>query len=342
MFDNPANWATAGGLVLGAVFGFAVWQQRMCLVAAVGNVSLVRDYRYAIAFALAILVAITGTQLLELLHIVNISNASYRDARFDWIGLSFGGLIFGFGAAFAGGDAARIVVLAGQGSRSGWVAVFFFMLFATITQLGLISVPRIYSLTHNSIMVSGGDTGIAALLSLPKWLVLTVVDIGLIGFILSKWKKHADYKLLIAGVLMGLTVIGAWYTTGVLAYDDFNPKPPSAITVSGPMWKIGNTLISGDHHPLDLQISFVLGLLGVSFVASLLTRRLHFSSMQSSPLLVAVGGAFMGIGGTFAYGCNIGQGFSGISTLSISSVLAVVAMILGIHLGTRVLEEFHR
>lgn len=341
MFTNPADWTIVGGFVLGAVFGLAVWHQRMCLVAAVGNVSLVRDYRYAIAFALAILVAITGTQLLEILHIVDISKASYRDARFDWIGLSFGGVIFGFGAAFAGGDAARIVVLAGQGNRSAWVAVFFFMLFATVTQLGVISVPRVYSLMHNSIMVSNGDTGIAELLSIPKWLVLTVVDVGLLAFILSKWKRHADLKLLIAGIFMGLTVIGAWYTSGVLAFDDFNPHPPSAITVSGPMWKIGDTLISGDHHPLDLQICFVLGLLGISFIASLLTKRLSFKPMQGSPLRVAIGGAFMGIGGTFAYGCNIGQGFSGISTLSISSVLAVVAMILGIHLGTRVLEEFH-
>lgn len=341
MFTNPADWSIAGGLVLGAVFGLAVWHQRMCLVAAVGNASLVRDYRYAIAFALAIMVAITGTQLLDLFHIVDISKTSYRDARFDWIGLGFGGVIFGFGAALAGGDAARIVVLAGQGSRSAWVAVFFFMVFATATQLGVISIPRVMSLTHNSIYVSGGDTGIAAILSLPKWLVLTAADIGLLVFIISKWKKHADLKLLIAGIFMGLCVVGAWYTTGVLAFDDFNPKPPSGITVSGPMWKIGNTLITGDHHSLGLQICFVLGLLGVSFIASLLTRRFHFGPMRSSPLLVAIGGAFMGIGGTFAYGCNIGQGFSGISTLSISSVLAVAAMIFGIHLGTRWLERRH-
>jgi uncharacterized membrane protein YedE/YeeE len=341
MFENPANWSIVGGLALGAVFGLVVWQQRMCLVAAVGNVSLVRDYRYAIAFALAILVAITGTQLLELLHIVDISKTSYRGARFDWIGLIFGGVVFGIGAAFAGGDAARIVVLAGQGSRSGWVAVFFFMVFATITQLGIIATPREYSLTHNSITLSGGDAGIAAILSLPKWLVLASVDIGLIAFILSKWKKHADIKLLIAGAIMGLTVIAAWYTTGVLAYDDFNPHPASAITVSGPMWKIGNALITRANQPLDLQICFVIGLIGVSFIASLLTRRLHFAPMQGSAGLVALGGALMGIGGTFAYGCNIGQGFSGISTLSLGSVLAVVAMIGGIHLGTRWLEKLH-
>lgn len=341
MFDNPANWTVAGGLALGAVFGFAVWQQRMCLVAAVGNVTLVRDYRYAIAFALAIFVAITGTQLLEILHIVDISKTSYRGARFDYLGLIFGGVVFGFGAALAGGDAARIVVLAGQGSRSGWLAVIFFMLFATITQLGFISIPRVYSLTHNAITLRGGDSGIAPLLSLSKWLVLALVDIALLSFIIGKWKKHADLKLLAAGVMMGLTVIAAWYITGVLAFDEFNPRPATAITVSGPMWKIGNTLITNDRHPLDLQITFVIGMLVIAFLASLLTRRLRFTPMQGSPLQVANGGAMMGIGGTFAYGCNIGQGFSGLSTLSISSALAVVSMVAGIHFGTRWLEKRH-
>lgn len=340
MFQNPANWTIAGGLVLGAIFGLIVWQQRMCLVAAVGNVTLVRDYRYALAFAFAIFVAITGTQLLELLHIVDISKASYRGARFDWIGLIAGGLIFGFGAAFAGGDAARIVVAAGQGSRSGWVAVFFFMVFAVITQLGVIATPREWSLTHNSITLSGGDAGIAAILSLPKWLVLVVVDLVLLGFIASKWKKHGDLKLLIGGAILGLTVVGAWYTTGVLAYDDFNPQPASAITVSGPMWKLGSVLITRNNQPLDLQICFVLGLLGASFIASVLTRRLQFTPIRGSAGLVALGGALMGIGGTVAYGCNIGQGFSGMSTLSLGSVLAVISMVVGIHFGTRWLEKY--
>jgi len=341
MFSNPANLSIAGGLFLGALFGLAVWHQRMCLVAAVGNVSLVRDYRYAIAFALAFLIAITGTQLLEILHIVDISKTSYRGARFDFLGLGLGGVIFGFGAALAGGDAARIVVLAGQGSRSSWVALFFFMVFATATQLGVFAPPREWSLTHNSLFLTGGDSGIAPILSLPKWLVLVIVDLGLLAFIARKWKQHGDIRLMLAGLVMGLTVIGAWYTTGVLAQDEFNPQPASAITVSGPMWKIGNVLIAGDRQPLDLQMSFVIGMFGVALLASLFSRRLRLTPMQGSPGLVALGGALMGIGGTVAYGCNVGQGFSGLSTLSLASVLAVIGMIAGIHLGTRWLEKRH-
>lgn len=341
MFENPSNWLVAGGLGLGVVFGFIVYQFRFCLVGAVSSVSLVRDYRYALAFCAALLVAITGTQLLEIMHAVEIDKVSYRDARFDWLGVLFGGLIFGIGATLAGGDAARVVVLAGQGSKAGWVALFFFLIFATITQLGIIAIPREYSLVHNSINLAGGDAGIAALLSAPKWLVLVAVDIALLLFIILKW-KHAQLKLLLAGAVLGATVVAAWYVTGVLAFDDFNPRPASALTVSGPMWKFGNTLVVGTSHSLDFQMSFVLGLLAIAFALAILTRSFRFSPVRGSSGKLALGGALMGIGGTFAYGCNVGQGFSGMSTLSLESVLAVIAMLAGIHLGTRWLEKTDR
>ena len=40
-----------------------------------------------------------------------------------------------------------------------------------------------------------------------------------------------------------------------------------------------------------------------------------------------VGGALMGVGGITALGCTIGQGVTGVSTLALGSVLALVAII---------------
>ncbi len=341
MFENPKTWLIVGGLLLGAIFGAVARQQRLCLVGAVSNVSLVRDYRYLLGFALAVMVAITGTQILEILDIVAINQASYRDARFDWVGVIIGGLLFGFGATYAGGDAARIVILAGEGSKAGWVAVFFFAIFAAIAQFGVLEKLRVYSLTQSSINLTGGDAGIAALTGVSKWLVLAIVDALLLLLIVRKYKQHGDMKILIAGALLGLTVIAAWYTTGVLAQDEFEPVKPSAMTVSGPMSRLGYLLVSNDYPAFSFSISFVLGLLGVSFVLSVLTGKFKFSPVKGSAGHIAFGGALMGIGGTFAYGCNIGQGFSGLSTLSLESLLAVVAMIVGIHLGTLFMEKRH-
>jgi uncharacterized membrane protein YedE/YeeE len=72
---------------------------------------------------------------------------------------------------------------------------------------------------------------------------------------------------------------------------------------------------------------------------ALLTGKFRFSPVKGSAGHIAFGGALMGIGGTFAYGCNIGQGFTGLSTLSVESVLAVISMIAGIHLATKFMEK---
>lgn len=342
MFEDPANWLTASGIALGAVFGFVVLQYRICMVAAVSNVSLIRDYRHLLSYAFAVLVAITGTQLLEINDIVEINKASYRGAQLDWLGVIVGGLIFGIGATLAGGDAARVVVSAGQGSKAGWFAVFFFLVFAAITQLGVLAIPREYSLSVNSINLAGGDAGLASLFSAPKWLMLIIVDVALLAFIVSKFKKHFDLQLAIAGVVLGLVVVAAWYTTGVLAVDEFDPKAPAAMAISGPMWKMANYLISGGKHHLDLALSFVIGLFAISIIISIITGKFRTASGEFNAGTVSLGGALMGIGSTFAYGCNIGQGFSGLSTLSIESILAVISMMMGIKLATNWLEKNHQ
>jgi uncharacterized protein len=48
-----------------------------------------------------------------------------------------------------------------------------------------------------------------------------------------------------------------------------------------------------------------------------------------------VGGALMGVGGVTALGCTIGQGISGVSTLSLGSFLALASIIGGAVLALR-------
>jgi uncharacterized membrane protein YedE/YeeE len=48
-----------------------------------------------------------------------------------------------------------------------------------------------------------------------------------------------------------------------------------------------------------------------------------------------VGAALMGVGGITALGCTIGQGVSGVSTLSLGSLIALVSMFAGGVAGVR-------
>jgi uncharacterized membrane protein YedE/YeeE len=49
----------------------------------------------------------------------------------------------------------------------------------------------------------------------------------------------------------------------------------------------------------------------------------------------AGGAALMGIGGVMAFGCSIGQGLTGISTLALASFVAVAGILAGSAIGLR-------
>jgi len=333
-------WLVGGGLLIGSVFGIIIQRYRFCLVAGTSNFLLIKDYRQALAFAAALLVAITGTQLLEILDIVAIADTGYRNSTLDWFGATIGGFVFGIGATLAGGCAAHTLVRTMEGSLHSLLALLSFAIVAAITQFGFLETLRL-NLTHATSIELSTDAGIAFILSLPQWLVLAVAIAVLIVFILKGWKRSPDKTMLITGSIVGLLVVCSWYITGVLAQDEFDPSRPSAMIISGPFARLGYIFISGRIPALSFAISFVIGAAVVSLLLALVTRQFKVTAPQKGMTKMALlGGALMGFGAILAYGCNIGQGLSGISTLSMESLLAVIGMVMGISVTTKWLENY--
>ncbi len=321
-------WLVGGGLAVGAVFGYIVYYFRFCMVAATGNMLLINDNRMVLAFVAALLVAISGTQLLEFTDTVAIAESSYRNSLLDWFGAALGGFVFGLGSVIAGGCATRTLVRSAEGSVGAIVTLLAFMLLAASAQFGFLETPRI-ELTHVTAMELEGDAGLAALLSLPAWLPAVVIVAVMLLYVVKTWNTDAT-GMILGGAMIGLLVVASWYITGVLAQDEFDPTRPSAITVSGPMARFGYVLLSGKIPDVSFTIAFVIGIFVTVFLVALLSGRFRFEKPQPGQLKKsAVGGALMGIGAILAYGCNVGQGLSGISTLSLESVLAFAGMFSG-------------
>jgi len=332
-------WLVGGGFSVGVVFAIMVQRFRFCLVAGISNLILIKDHRQANAFAIALLVSITGTQLLEMMDVVAIADSSYRNNTLDWFGATVGGLLFGIGAAIAGGCAARTIVRTMEGSIHSLIVLLSFAIIAAIAQFGFLETPRI-DLTHATSIELTTDAGIASILSLPSWLVLAVVVIGLLIFIIKGCQSNPDKPTLMVGVIVGLLVVCGWYITGVLAQDEFDPTNPSAMTISGPLARFGYIITSGRIPALSFSISFVIGTAVASLLLALATKQFKVTAPHKGMVKVALlGGSLMGIGAIMAYGCNIGQGLSGISTLSMESLLAVIGMVLGISIVTKWLEK---
>ena len=340
MDEATGNWLIYGGLGIGALFGLLVQRYRFCVVAAVSNSLLMRDQRQLLAFLLAWAVAIGGTLALEFTQTVDVAQSAYRNAHLDWFGALFGGLVFGAGATLAGGCAIRTITRAAEGNLNGLLALLVFALFAGITQFGLLAQPRIALSDATSVVLASGDVGLTALLPLPPLLVVIAVCGALL--LLAFWAQRSvgGWGLAAVGAVIGALVVAGWYVTGVLAQDAFFPTPPSGVTVSGPLARLANLVTAGDIPRLSFAMSFVFGVAGGAFVYALAARGFHIVHVRGEGVPRIVGGAaLMGIGATFAGGCNIGQGLSGVSTLSLESLLTVTGILLGITLVVKWMER---
>lgn len=332
-------WLVGGGLAVGAIFGLLVQHHRFCMVAATGNFLLIKDNRQLLAFVAALLVAITGTQLLEFTETVAIADSSYRNSQLDWFGASLGGLIFGIGGVLAGGCATRTLVRSAEGSVNAIIALVFFMLFAAAAQFSFLETMRLGITTATSVELSG-DASIAAILGLPQWLPAVVIVGLMLAYIIKYWNPEAK-NMVFAGAVIGLLVVAGWYITGVLAQDEFDPTKPSGVTVSGPLARFGYILIAAKFPALSFAISFVIGIAVTVLTFSLATGRFKLEAPKSGAIkLTVLGGSLMGVGAIMAYGCNVGQGLTGISTLSFESMLAFAGMFVGTAGMVKFMEKY--
>ena len=334
MFADVTHYLIAGGLLVGLVYALIVNRFNLDMMSAVDKLVSESSHRQSIGFAGAFLVAIIGTFVLESQGI-EVAKSSYRNSQLDWLGVLLGGFIFGVGARMAGYDAARVVVQAASGHRRALLALGTFVIFAAITQFGILEPVRLF-LTRLTAISLSTDAGVASILHIPAWTIMVLAVVGLALYIVRLWSKGGDITTLLGGVVIGLLVVAGWYITGVLAFDEFNPRVPSGITASGPMSRIGVMLIASDTPKLSYAISFVIGLAVMGFLYALLTGKFRWTTVPHGKMnSTAIGGALMGIGGTLGYGCNIGQGLTGLSTLSLESLLAVVAIYIGVQFATK-------
>ncbi len=337
--SDAGLWLPAGGLLVGLAFGIIVQRQRFCLVAAVGNLAVMGDWRHLHAFLAAFAVAIAGTQWLEAGGWVAVSDSAYRGARFDWLGVGFGGLIFGFGATLAGGCAARTLVRSAEGNLGGWMALLSFALAAYLAQFGFLSPARVALSNATAIMLSSGDNSIAMLSDVSPAVAGILAAIVCVVLLVVLGRGAHDRHLIASGGAIGALVVAAWWITGNLARDEFNPVPPSALNISGPLARMAHYLLTGDGAP-GFGIPFVLGTVAGAAASAFVRGAFHWRwpPVRSIPYLL-IGGMLMGIGAITAGGCNIGQALSGVSTLSLGSLVAAGAMFSGTLLGVKWLER---
>jgi hypothetical protein len=144
-------------------------------------------------------------------------------------------------------------------------------------------------------------------------------------------------RQVIAGVLVGLLIAAGWLATGYIGADDFNPAQVTSLTFVAPIADFLQYVMLSTGSTLSFGIATVGGVFLGSLVTALATGRFHWEGYRSPQHMLrsAGGAALMGTGGVMAFGCSIGQGLTGLSTLSLASFVAVAGIMLGAAAGLR-------
>jgi hypothetical protein len=321
--------------VVGLLSGF-------CMMSSLRGWLAEGDGRLVRAYALAMGTGIATSQLMAAGGVVDLGKSIYLQPQFSAPMMFFGGLLFGYGMVLSNGCGSRALVLLGRGNLRSFVVLVVLGIVAEMTLKGLIAPARIAMVQASQATVQ--VTSVPGLLSsaglgevAARMLAASVLSAALIIFAFAHAPFRKSGGQIAAGLIVGGLVAAGWYATGYLGADDFNPTPVTSLTFIAPIADALQYVMLSTGSTLNFGIVTVFGVFAGSLLTSLATGRFHLEGFQSPRHMLrsAGGAALMGAGGVMAFGCSIGQGLTGLSTLALASLVAVAGILLGTAAGLR-------
>lgn len=349
---DPETALALAGLFIGLAFGAAAMLSNFCVMGALSDVRASGSAERLAAVALAAAVAIAGTQLLAANGLTDLTRSMYLAPRINWLGATAGGLLFGAGMVYAGGCASRNLVRAGAGDLRSLFVLLTLSLAAYATISGVLGPLR--ALLEDATAVATAPGQPVPSPAFDGWLMAAGFDgsmaRGLSAFALivplaafatrrGSWRGTT----LAGGAASGLLVVAGWLVTG-LAYDEMalRPAPPASLSFVRPVadafdWLQRSTALGLPGFGAASIFGTALG----SALAAAARGRFRVQAFTSSADMIRhfFGALAMGAGGVLALGCSIGQGLTGLSTLSVQSLLATLSILAGAWLALARLER---
>ncbi|MGL4396989.1 MAG: YeeE/YedE family protein [Hyphomicrobium sp.] len=350
---DPATGLALGGLVIGCLFGALVQATNFCVMGAISDWRAFGATGRLGAVALAAAVAIVMTQAIASADLVALDRSMYLAPRINWFGAIAGGALFGYGMVLAGGCASRNLTNGGGGDLRALVTVLMVAVAAYAAMGGVIGPIRAAIDDATAFRLTNPNFSTPSLPALaemlgfdePKARFIATLAIAppLLMFAFIRARLFQDVRNLIGGIGIGLLVGAGWLLTG-LAFDDMvvQPLPPQSLSFVRPVGDAVDWLQRATALGLpNFGAASVFGVLIGSAAIAGTQRRFHLVGFADRADLVRhiLGALAMGIGGVFALGCSIGQGITGVSTLSLPSMLAAASIVAGALFALKRLED---
>jgi uncharacterized membrane protein YedE/YeeE len=325
-----------GGLLLGAIGQ----RTHFCTMGAVSDVVHMGDWTRARQWLSAMGIAMVGFAALSDGGLIDPSKTLYASTRFIWLSTWVGGFMFGYGMVIASGCGNKTLVRIGGGNLKSLVVFVVMGVSAFATLKGITAVLRV-----NTVDLIAWD--------MPSGASLNALGVPGLGYVLGAmlllavW-RHKDFWTFdnfLAGVGVGSLVVILWWVSGHLGFVPEHPVTLDSVylaTSSGRMEALSFTapvahaldwlmFYSDQSKVLTTGVTAVVGVVVGSAISAVWQRTFRWEGFANPRDLGQhlIGAVLMGIGGVTAMGCTIGQGLSGISTLSLNSVMALAAILLG-------------
>jgi uncharacterized protein len=329
-------------LAIGLIYGSVGLLSGFCMMSSMRGWLAEGDGRLVRTYALAMGTAIAASQVMAAAGLVDLNKSIYLQPTFSAPALFLGGLLFGYGMVMSNGCGSRALVLLGRGNLRSLVVVIVLAIFAQMALKGLIAPARIAMVgasqttaATNSLPVLLVSVGLPAVAA--RMIAASALAAALIIFAFAYGPFRQSLGQVAAGIIMGLLVSAGWYATGYLGADDFNPMPVTSLTFIAPIADALQYVMLSTGSTLNFGIVTVFAVFAGSLATALATGRFHLEGYQSPRhMLRSTGGAaLMGAGGVMAFGCSVGQGLTGLSTLSLASFIAVAGILIGTTAGLR-------
>ncbi len=335
---------------LAFVFGAVANKVNFCTMGSIADIVNFGDWRRMRMWVLAIAVAMAGTAVLVATEAIDTAKTIYTGVQISWVSLLVGGFCFGFGMTLGSGCGSKTLIRIGGGNLKSLIVMVFLAISAYMTLKGLFGVWRVTALDVFRIdfaAIAGAQLStIPALLGSPRSLLVPlVVTAVLLVFVLANKDFRATPEMIAGGIVIGAVIIAGWYVSGHLGYVAEDPNTleekfyatntgrMESFSFVAPMAYLLELLMfwSDTSKIVTFGIAGALGMIAGSAAVAIATRSFRWEGFTTAEDLVnhVVGGILMGFGGVTALGCTIGQGLTGVSTLAVGSILALVSIIIG-------------
>ena len=239
------------GFVIAMVFGFIGNKTHFCSMGAVSDVVNMGSKGRLGAWFLAIGVAILGAQFLFLRGMIDLNASVYLSPNLYILSYILGGILFGIGMTLGAGCGQRNLVRLGGGNLKALVVVIVLGVTAYMTMRGILAIVRldwVYTvnadLTNSGINNQGLFDYIGAILNLENSNLLKqiggfLIAFGFIAYALRQKEFRTSFDNVLAGLVIGGCVTAAWFVSGYIGQDEFDPIAPQGMAFIGPT---GNTI----------------------------------------------------------------------------------------------------